>query len=214
MLLLLSILFAAGGEPPTIVVSDTIDEEIYFQDPVVLCDDPCQFENDTSMIFVQANSKHRSWFKKGKVRAVYNDESVKINYPDCNFKVNAFKCANETGMWVMKTNITIDDKVATISILLFDEYGVVIGQSTITSNKKKEIIEREKVVEQNIPGPLTTITNCDPKLGRQCASMPMNQAPITIKETEDLEPTIIRYQPVLSARDIQQAMIMLYDSVL
>ena len=66
MLLLLSILFAAGGEPPTIVVSDTIDEEIYFQDPVVLCDDPCQFENDTSMIFVQANSKHRSWFKKGK----------------------------------------------------------------------------------------------------------------------------------------------------
>ncbi len=220
MLILLINLFAMAMATPTepmeIVVSDTVEEEIYFEEPVVLCDEPCHFENDTSAVFVQANSKHRSWLKDKKVGAVYNNETVKINYPDCNFQTNTFKCANETGMWVMRTKITIDKDIASINILLFDENGVVIGQANRVSTKKRTIVEKEKVTEQIIPTTPTlptTITNCDPKVGG-CATVPMPAQPIITKETEDLEPEIIKTRPILSNRDIQQAMIFLYSSVI
>ncbi len=213
MLILLGILFAAASEPMEIVVTDTVEEEIYFEDPVVMCDEPCHYENDISAVFVQANSKHKSWLKEKTVRAVYNSDTVNINYPDCNFKTNVFKCANETGMWVMRTRITIDKDVASINILLFNENGVVIGQANRVSTKKRTIVEKERVIEEQIQPLPTTITNCDPRVNG-CITIPTQPAPIVTKETEDLEPAIIKTRPILSNRDIQQAMIYLYSSVI
>ena len=212
MLILLMNLIAFAGNPYEIVVSDTVEEEIYFEKPVVVCDEPCHYENDTSAVFVQANSKHQGWLKERKVSAIYNDETVSINYPDCNFKTNTFKCANQAGMWVMRTKITIDKDVASINILLFDENGIVVGQANRVSTKKRTIVEKQKIVKQEIPVPPTPVTNCNPNMSG-CVTVPVQPVPITTTETEDLEPSIMKTRPILSMRDIQQAMIYLYSSV-
>ena len=58
MLLLLFSLFSQADVPSaTITVTDTRYEEIYFEEPRVICDVPCSFEQDTSTIFVEANKK-------------------------------------------------------------------------------------------------------------------------------------------------------------
>lgn len=212
MLILLGFLFAVAGEPPEIIVSDTVDEEIYFQKPSVICDEPCHFEQDTSIVFVEANRKHRAWLKERKIRAIYNDETVEFNYPDCDFKLNTFKCANQTGMWVMQTSIVINDKVATINLVLFDESGVVMGSASYSNSKTRTVVPKKKVTQGQVPQLPTTITNCDPRLG-SCNTATVPTAPVITREEEDLDPAIVKTAPTLTHRDISQAMIYLYDSV-
>jgi len=212
MLVLLSILFVAIGGPPEIIVSDTKYEEIYFQKPTVLCEQPCHFEQDTSLIFVAANRHHQSWLKKKQIRAIYNDQTVKFNYPECDFKRNTFECANQTGMWVMQTSIVIDEHAATINLVLFDEQGVVVSSATMSNNKTRVVVPKRKVTQGQIAQLPTTITNCNPAT-RSCNSATVPSAPIVTKEEEDLEPTVVKTAPTLTHRDISQAMIYLYDSV-
>ena len=65
MLLTLLFLMTASAQEPamTIVVSDSKYEEIYMEEPRVICTTPCSFEQDTSIIFVEANRQHKAWFK-------------------------------------------------------------------------------------------------------------------------------------------------------
>ncbi len=213
MLFLLINLISWANEPnASIVVTDSVYEEIYFEQPAVICDEPCHFEQDTSMIFVAANRHHHTWYRQGKVQAVYNDQTVKFNYPECNFKINVFKCANETGIWVMKTSVMINKDVATISLMLFDENGIAIGQSSISNNKKRTIINKKRVTQGQIEGPTLMASSCDNRT-KNCATMPVQGSPQPIQQTEDLEPTVIETAPTLTERDISQAMIILYDSV-
>ncbi len=213
MLILLSILFAFAGSPPEIVVSDTKHEEIYFQKPAVICEQPCHFEQDTSMIFVEANRKHRSWLRKKEIKAIYNDQTVQFNYPDCDFRRDTFKCANQTGMWVMQTSIVIDEHAATINIVLFDEQGVVVGSASMSNKKTRVVVPKKKIIESQTPQLPTTISSCDPAT-RNCVGATVPSNPITIKEEEDLDPSVVKTAPTLTHRDISQVMIYLYDSVM
>lgn len=212
MLILLSFLFAFAGGPPEIIVSDTRYEEIYFQKPVVICEQPCHFEQDTSIIFVEANRKHAAWLKDKKIKAIYNDQTVQFNYPDCNFKTNTFKCANQTGMWVMQTSIIIDEHAATINLMLFDEQGVVVSSASMSNKKTRVVVPKRKVIQGQVAQLPTTITNCDP-VTRNCNSATVPSPPVVTREEEDLEPTVVKTAPTLTHRDISQVMIYLYDSV-
>lgn len=212
MLILLSFLFAFAGAPPEIIVSDTVDEEIYFQKPAVICEQPCHFEQDTSIVFVEANRKHHSWLKKKKIRAIYNDQTVKFNYPDCDFRNKTFECANQYGMWVMQTSIVINDKVATINLVLFNESGIVVGSASYSNEKTRTVVPKRKVTQGQVPQLPTTITNCDPRLG-SCNTATVPTPPIVTREEEDLDPAVVKTAPTLTHRDISQAMIYLYDSV-
>ena len=72
MLILLFSLFTHAEEPSaSITVTDSRYEEIYFEEPRVKCNVPCSFEQDTSQVFVEANGKHRTWLKAGKVTGIY-----------------------------------------------------------------------------------------------------------------------------------------------
>ena len=213
MLLLLLGLIAYAEEPAlSIVVSDTRYEEIYMEEPRVICEMPCAFDQDTSLIFVEANRKHRTWLKAGKVSTVYNDETINYAYEDCNFKKEPHKCASENGIWVLQTTITQDSERASINFILFDDSAAVIGQSTFTRFKKQNVIKRQRVTQHQTQGSGGVATKCDEQSGA-CATIPIQGQGNRVSQTEDLEPTIIDIPPTISARDVGQAMIMLYDSV-
>ena len=213
MLLLLLSLFAMAEEPAlSIVVSDGRYEEIYMEEPRVMCESPCAFDQDTSLIFVEANRKHRTWFKAGTISGVYNDETIRYAYENCDFKKDPHGCANQNGVWVIRTTITQNSERASINLMLFDDNAAVIGQSTFTRFKKQTVIRRQKTTQQQIPGSPGVATKCDESSGA-CATIPFQGQTNSVSQTEDLEPTIIDIPPILSARDVGQAMIMLYDSV-
>jgi hypothetical protein len=213
MLVLLFSLFTHAEEPTaSITVTDSRYEEIYFEEPRVMCSAPCSFEQDTSIIFVEANRHHKAWLKTGKVMGVYNDETIKYAYEDCNFKQNPHGCANENGIWVMRTTISIDAGRASINIMLFDDTATMIGQGTYSKFKKTRIIERKKVTQQQVPGVPGSISNCN-KADGSCATIPFQGSGQTVNQSEDLEPIVIDIPPTLTARDIGQTMIMVYDSV-
>ena len=213
MLLLLFSLFSQADVPSaTITVTDTRYEEIYFEEPRVICDVPCSFEQDTSTIFVEANKKHRAWLKTGKVTGIYNDETIKYAYGDCNFKLDPHGCANSNGLWVMRTTVTVTEGKASINVMLFDENAAMIGQGTFTRFKKTKIIERKKVTQQQVPGAPGVMSNCNQASGT-CATVPFQSGNQTATQSEDLEPIVVDIAPVLLDRDIAQTMIYVYDSV-
>ena len=213
MLVLLFSLFSQAEEPSaSIVVSDSRYEEIYFEEPRVLCDVPCSFEQDTSTVFVEANRKHRTWLKTGKVTGIYNDETIKYAYEDCNFKLNPHGCANENGLWVMRTTINVTADKASINVMLFDENAAMIGQGTFIRYKKTKIIERKKVTQQQTPGIPGAVSQCN-KANGSCATIPFQSSGQAATQTEDLEPVVIDIPPTITARDIGQTMIYVYDSV-
>ncbi len=213
MLILLFSLFSnAEDYNASIVVSDTRYEEIYFEEPRVLCEVPCSFEEDTAVVFVEANKKHRAWLKSGKVTGIYNDETIKYAYDDCNFKLDPHGCANTNGLWVMRTTITVTKAKASINVMLFDENAAMIGQGTYTRFKKTRVIERKKVTQQRVPGAPGTMSRCNQLTGI-CSALPLQGGSQTATQSEDLEPVVIDIPPTLLDRDIGQTMIYVYDSV-
>ncbi len=215
MLLFLSFLAVALANPEpslTITVTDSVYEEIYYEEPRVMCSVPCSFEQDTTSIFIEANRKHLSWYKHGKISGIYNDETIGYAYEDCNFKRDPHGCASQNGLWVMRTKISVDESRASINIMIFDESASVIGSSTFTRFKKTRVIERKKVTQQQVPGTPMSISNCNQQSGN-CATIPSQTNGQTVNQTEDLEPVVVDIPPTLTARDIGQAMIMAYDSI-
>ena len=215
VLTLLSLIMsiASAQEPAlTIVVTDSIYEEIYFEDPRVICSSPCMFEQDSSIIFVEANRNHKAWYKHGKVSGIYNNETIKYAYEECNFKLDPHGCAKENSLWVMRTTISIDSNRASINIMIFDETAAMIGQGTYTRFKKTRLIERKKVTQSPSPSQPISTSNCNQSNGN-CATVRTQIPGKNTSLVEDLEPTVIEIPPIISPRDIGQAMIMAYDSI-
>ena len=213
MLLLLFSLFSAAEEPDmSITVTDSQYERIYMMKPKVICSSGCSFERDTSTIFVEANRHHRTWYRFGEIGGIYDDETIKYVYEECDFKKEPHKCAQENGVWVLRTNITIDNDRASINLMLFDENAAVIGQGNYSKFKKTKIIQREKVTRQQMPGQPMIVTNHNKEDGNYTTMPIQPQAPI-LNQIEGLEPIVVDIPPNLTAGDIGQAMIMLYDSI-
>ena len=215
-LLLSNLLFANDAGPEEAQAHITVQggkyEEIYMEDPRVICSTPCSYEQDTSNVFVEANRHHKSWFRSGKITGVYNDETIRFNYPDCEFKKDPFKCANENGIWVMKVTFTQDAERASVNVMLFDENATMIGQGTYAKFKRTRVIQRKKVTQQQVPGSPGSISKCN-KADGSCATIPFQGNGQTISQSEDLVPVIIDIPPTITDRDIGQAIIMMYDSV-
>ena len=213
LFLLFSFLTAKAEEPAaTIVVTDSRYEEVFFEDPRVMCSSPCSFDQDTSTVFVEVNRHHKSWLKNGEITGIYNEETIKYNYGDCDFTKDTFGCANQNGLWVIRTTISQDAGRASINVMLFDETAAMIGQGTYTKFKRTRVIERKKVTQRQVPGTPGSISKCN-KADGSCATIPFQSSGQTQSQTEDLEPIVIDTPPVITARDIGQAVIMMYDSV-
>ena len=219
MLFLFLSLAGLASEPKAeIVVTDSRYEEIYVEEPIVISNGQkvSTYAYDTTSIFMYMNQKHRSWFKSGKVSAIYNHDTVGFINSDCDYGINALKCANEDGLWVLRTVINEDSEQASINLLLFDERGVVIGQANRSKSKKVTVIERQKVTQTQQAGQPMSVSasKCD-KASGDCngGSYSGIQPGPTQTFTEDLEPTVIEISPRIRDIDIDQAVIMLYDSI-
>jgi hypothetical protein len=212
LLLLLSLMVGAQEPHMTIIVKDNQFEEIYMEDPKVICSNPCSFQQDASVVFIEANRHHRAWFKAGEISAIYNSETVKYTFGDCDFKNNPFQCAHDNGIWVLRTTITQDDNRASIHVMLFDENAIIIGQGTYTRAKRTTVIERKKITNQQIPSPNNRMTVCPDGL-KACVAFPDQSQDKAISQTEDLVPTVIIIPPMILAKDVGQVMIYMYDSV-
>jgi len=194
LLLLLNLAYSQGdtGNPKqpnlTITVEATRNPEIYMEPTKVICDS-CSYTDDTSALFVAANRHHRTWFKEGSVHAIYNRQTVGLKYPECDFEKATYQCMQENGVWLLKSTITVDKEKASLNLLLISHDGRVMGQSTYVSHKKTQIVHREKEIKSlgGIPG--------------------------TGYEASEKEPVVIEIRPVLGSGDIDQAMIMMYDSI-
>tara|TARA_Y100001970_G_scaffold293783_1_gene443167 strand:+ start:3168 stop:3830 length:663 start_codon:yes stop_codon:yes gene_type:complete len=204
----------SGAQEPnmSITVNASRYQEVYMEDPRVICTTPCSFDQDTSLVFIEANRKHNTWYKGGDITAVYTDETIGIAYSDCDWRRNSLKCAHDNGVWVLRTIITQDDDKASVNVMMFDESGVMIGQGTISRNKKVTVVKRQRTTQQQVPGQPMTATNC-PEGTNTCTTIPINPQGQVTNQTEDLEPTIVEVPPALLDRDVGQAMIHMYDSI-
>ena len=213
MLFYLLSMFTFAQEPAmSITVVDSPYEEIYMEEPRVICESACSWQQDTSDILVEVNRNHQSWLKNAEISAIYTDETIAYSGYECNFKQQPLKCSNQNGLWRLRTVINQDSEKATLNFLLYDERGVIIGQSNITKLKRTRVIERKKVSQQQAPQQPIQTTNCNQTTGT-CTAIPIVPSPQTATETEDLEPIVIDIPPIITSRDLNQAVIFLYDSV-
>lgn len=172
----------------TITVEDSRHPEIYMETPKVICRE-CSYKNDTSTLFVAANRHHQAWFKNGTVEAIYNKNTVGLRYPECDFEKATYKCLQEYSVWLLRSTITIDENHVSLSLLLIDDVGRVKGQASHIKHTKTQIINKEKKVKS------------------------MGGIPGTGYQAQEKEPVVIKIAPVLTARDIDQTMITLYNSI-
>tara|TARA_B100001123_G_scaffold74689_1_gene84120 strand:- start:13995 stop:14585 length:591 start_codon:yes stop_codon:yes gene_type:complete len=172
----------------SITVKDSRYVEIYMEDPKVVCDS-CNYKNDASTLFVAANRHHKPWFKNGTIHAIYNRDTVGLRYPECDFQKATYKCMQENSVWLLRSTVVINDNQASLSLLLIDDSGKVQGQSSYVKHTKTKIVNKEKEVK-SIGGVVGTGFQANEK-----------------------EPVVIKIQPILSDRDVDQTMIMLYDSI-
>ena len=194
LLFLLSfmIAYADTGSPTqphlTITVEDSRYPEIYMEKTKVICSS-CAWADDISTLFVAANRHHRTWFKTGTILAIYNSQKVGLRYPECDFQSDTFKCIQENSVWLLRSTITMNDKVASLSLLLIDDSGTVVGQASHIKYTKTQIVNKEKKVSS------------------------MGGIPGTGFQANEIEPVVIEIKPTLTDRDVDQTMIMLYDSI-
>tara|TARA_R110000824_G_scaffold70902_4_gene181776 strand:- start:4095 stop:4682 length:588 start_codon:yes stop_codon:yes gene_type:complete len=191
--LLFNLLTSASAERPamSITVESNPYTEVYLNKTKIICDG-CEYGEDDSIMFVLANQHHKGWLKSGKITAVYNDDTIGYAYPDCDFIKNPIGCTIENEMWMISSTIRANEKYAGITIVLFDETGVVIGQSSYTRYAKTKVIYEEKLS----PASQTQTLNYYPD-------------PPTVTKV----PVTVSVPPVLTTNDLHQAMMMLYGSV-
>ena len=221
MFLVLLSMFGLADTPKAaaeITVSDSRYEEIYVEDIRVMSNGSSvsTYEYDNTSVFTYMNQKHRSWFKAGKITGIYNSETIGFVYSDCDYTKTSLKCAHEDGLWVLRSVINEDAEQASINLLLFDDNGAVIGQANRSKSRKVRIIERQKTTQIQQPGQPMSVSanNCNKETGNCTGGSysGMQQDPVQTL-TEDLEPTIIELPPRIRDIDVDQAVIMLYDSV-
>ena len=198
LLTLLSLLTFAHPPDLEITVEAKQYEEIYVEEPRIISEWTLEGEDYETVIFTLMNTHHSFWYKGEDIGAIYNKETIKLSGTDCNYKKSSLICANQDGMWVLRSVITISGNQASIHLLLFDSTGVVIGQSSYTSKKQVRIVERQRETSRN---------------SRDILSSLYGQSNQVVIE-EDLEPSVITTPPQLTNQNISQAVIMLYNSII
>ena len=221
MFLVLLSMFGFADTPKVsaeITVEDSRYDEIYVEDIRVISngESVSTYEYDNTSVFTYMNQKHRSWFRAGKISGIYNSETISFVYEGCDYTKTSLKCAHEDGLWVLRTVINEDPEQASINLLLFDENGTVIGQANRSKSRKVTIIERQKTTQTQQPGQPISVSanNCNKESG-SCSGGSYSgiQQGAVQTQTEDLEPTIIELGPRIRDIDVDQAVIMLYDSI-
>jgi len=200
----------------TIVVIGSKYQDIYVEPSRVFGETGDQVFNGDSQIFAYANMKKHLYDKN---LSIYNKNNIKYAYEDCDYLSDALKCGIENNHWTLVTNIRIDAEQATINMLLYDEIGLVVGQSTVSKYKKVIYIRDIKTTTTTNSNTgrnysLTPPSNCS---GNSCypGSISSSGGGVPGKQviSEENMPKKQVLPPQITDRDVNQAVMMLYLSI-
>ena len=144
--------------------------------------------------------------------SVYNIDTIKYTWPDCDYSVKPRECAFKNGHYILESYITFDKQQVVVRLILYDERLVPVAQSTATNTRVVKITPREKVTRQVGSAPSGVQRQCGPT---SCSTQPIRGAVSTYAQTtkEDLEPSVVIIEPRLLDKDIKQASMRLWTSV-
>jgi len=211
----------------TITVYARVSKDIYIAEPVVNGDiDAGIVENSVQ---TYASMHHRAFYRKGSIGSVYDKDTLNFLYPsdDCNFVKTPLQCAANDGLWTLMTYVNKGEERAAVRLLLYDDNGEIIGQSSVVNKKKTIIIKHKKVTNTQRQGQGYSAAGSLNCKGGSCKIPDRNTAQrqqpwgaysgpgavLNERVEEDLKPTIIHIPPQIADRDIQQAMMMMYLSI-
>ena len=220
--LLLSFFLVTSAATPneTMQVYAREANDIYVADPVV--EGAIHAENLKNAITTYANMHHMAFYRRGSVNSVYDERTLHLLYPseDCDYKTTPITCASEDGLWTLKTYAHMDTESASITMMLYDDDGVIIGQSSIVNKKRVHIIPRKKITsaQQSTGNNMSAARGRDCSTGNSCKIQNQSRArgqrrSFSMYIDEDLKPTVITTPPSLNIGDISQTVMMLYLSI-
>ena len=143
---------------------------------------------------------------------VYNTDTIKFAWPDCNYDKKARECAYQNGHYILESYITFDKQQITVRLILFDENLTPVGQSTQTNTRIVKRKEREKTTRRVGQSPGIQQRQCGPN---SCSTQRIRGAASTYVETtkEEIEPLVTIIEPRLLDKDIKQASMKLWTSI-
>lgn len=139
---------------------------------------------------------------------IYNSDTIKYVWDNCNYSIDAFKCASQNNHWLLHTKVVVTDHQITISMYVYDELMQIRNTGSVSSTYKISYISRPSpnppFVQQ--PGPVAPINACLSPGSCQNISTPTNPVPINQNPTpQEPEPTKVEVHPKLLKKDIHQA---------
>jgi len=219
--LLATLLF--GGEPmPEMIVESHSDIEIFVAPTRVINNTNIPYELDSTSVFGHTvndarNAKKLTQYGYVSIDEdiyVYNPDTIKFAWKNCNYSANFRKCSHENGHYLLESYIVFDKQQVTVRLILFDENMTPVHQSVQNNTRIVKILRRQKTSRAIIPmgGGARPRRQCGPT---SCSTIPANGniSAYTQTTTEDLEPSVVVIEPRLLDRDIQQASVRLWTSV-
>ena len=206
------------GEPSeSIIVVDSRYEEIYVEPARVFGETEDQKFNGDSQIFTYINMFKHLYDKN---LSIYNKQNIKYAYEDCNYLEDALKCGIENNHWTLVTNVYIGGEQSTINFQLYDEIGLIIGQSTISKSKRIRYIKDITTTSQtnsraNKGYSISTQPNCGTKSCSPSRNYQLDGYGIPGKQILTEERPSIKeiIPPQITDKDLHQASMMLYLSI-
>ena len=80
---------------------------------------------------------------------VYNEDTIEYAWDNCNYRIDAKKCAYNNDHYVLETRITVDTHQLVVNMFLYDSDMQVISRSSITDEKTIVWIKQQKTTYQN-----------------------------------------------------------------
>tara|TARA_B100000282_G_scaffold291125_2_gene262970 strand:- start:348 stop:1034 length:687 start_codon:yes stop_codon:yes gene_type:complete len=220
---MLSFLFAlaTAGEPlMEITVESHQDFEVYVSPTKIINNTEISYELDETSVFGHTVDDVKWIQKKGLYGYetidedvfVYNQDTIKYAWLDCDYSKDAKKCAYDNGHYILESYITFNKEQVTVRLILFDENLVPVAQATSTNTRVVKVTPREKTTRQVGQAFGGQQRQCDTT---SCSIQPNRIGGSTYAQTikEDLEPSVVIIEPKLLDKDIKQASMRLWTSV-
>ena len=213
--------FALAEEPMLeMTVEAHKDIEIYVAPTKILNKTKIPYQLDSTSVFGHAVSdvnyiQEKTMYGYATIDdgvLVYNVDTIKFAWPDCNYSEKPRECAYQNGHYILESYITFDKQQITVRLILFDENLTPIGQSTQTNTRIVKRKEREKTTRRVGQSPGIQQRQCGPT---SCSTQRITGAASTYVETtkEEQEPLITIIEPRLLDKDIKQASMKLWTSI-
>ena len=192
LLFLLSFLSIAGepGVNMSITVTGIKGATIFVDKPTVIGGGKTYQSSELEFLITGFATTHKEAFVEDPrmINGIYNRSTVQVIHDDCDWNTNSIKCATENYMYVLKTQVVINDVRAYVTVTLHDHTMNAVSSATISNKHQRSVVQLTKQEQsQSFLG--NTVTTTNPQM-----------------------PEIFSVEPYLYEKDFRQAVILMYSS--